>query len=98
MFYRNKENQLIKEVIEGWMSKYRHNDKLYEGRVIALWDSLVGPMISNETEHIYIKNKVLIVRLKSQALKHEMEFAKKKLVKLINKKAEHDVIKDILFV
>lgn len=90
-------DQNLKDAIEAWIAQYRFKDKFYEGKVISLWDSIVGDMISKETEQIYIRNKVLIVKLKSQALKFELEFAKKKLIKSINKKADREVITDISF-
>lgn len=88
----------IREAIEVWINQLKHQDQFYQGKVISHWDNIVGPVIARETEHIYIRNKVLIVKLKSQALKHELEFAKKKLVRIINKKADHEVITDISFI
>lgn len=90
-------DQTLKEAIETWIAQYRYRDKFYEGKVISLWDPIVGELISKETEHIYIKNKILIVKLKSQALKYELEFAKKNLIKSINKKAGREVITEISF-
>lgn len=91
-------DKTLKEAIEGWINQLKNQDQFYQGKVISLWDNIVGPIIARETEHIYIRNKVLIVKLKSQALKHELEFAKKKLVKTINKQADHEVINDISFI
>lgn len=90
-------DQTLKEAIEAWIAQYRYRDKYYEGKVITLWDPIVGAMISKETEQLYIKNKVLFVKLRSQALKFELEFAKKNLIKNINKKANREVITDISF-
>lgn len=91
-------DKILREAIESWINQLKDQDQFYQGKVISLWDNIVGPVIARETEHIYIRNKVLIVKLKSQALKHELEFAKKKLVKIINKKADHEVINDISFI
>lgn len=91
-------DKILREAIESWINQLKDQDQFYQGKVISLWDNIVGPVIARETEHIYIRNKVLIVKLKSQALKHELEYAKKKLVKIINKKADHEVINDISFI
>ncbi len=90
-------DQTLKEAIEAWIAQYKYRDKFYEGKIINLWDSIVGVMISRETEQLYIKNKVLFVKLKSPALKFELEYAKTKLIKSLNKKADHEVITDIIF-
>lgn len=91
-------DQSLKEAIENWINQLKNQDQFYQGKVIASWDNIVGPVIARETEHIYIRNKVLFVKLKSQALKHELEYARKKLIKAINKEADRDVITDISFI
>lgn len=95
---RNYDNQSLKDVIETWLAQYKHLDMIYEGKVLSLWDGIVGPVISKETDHMFIKNKVLMVKLKSDALRYEMEFSRKKLVKLINTKAGRKVIDDVIFI
>lgn len=91
-------DQTLKEAIEAWIGQLRNRNQFYEGKVVSLWDSIVGPIIAKETDHLYVKNKVLFVRLRSQALRHELEFAKKKLVKNINNAAGKDIINDIAFI
>lgn len=88
----------MREAIEAWINQLKNKDQFYQGKVLALWDNIVGPIIARETEHIFIRNKTLVVKLKSAALKHELEFAKKKLIKSINKEAERDIINDISFI
>lgn len=91
-------DQTLGEAIESWINQLKNKDQFYQGKVLSLWDTIVGPVIARETEHLYIRNKVLFVKLKSQALKHELEYARKKLVKSINEEAGRDVIKDISFI
>lgn len=91
-------DQSIKEALEEWMKLYRHRDKFMQGKAIASWDGIVGPIIAKETESIYINKKILFVKLRSAALKHELEYAKRKLVKSINKEAGAEVITEISFV
>ncbi|HLO92616.1 MAG TPA: DUF721 domain-containing protein [Lentimicrobium sp.] len=91
-------DQTMREAIEAWINQLKNKDQFYQGKVLALWDNIVGPIIARETEHIFIRNKTLVVKLKSAALKHELEFAKKKLIKSINKEAERDIINDISFI
>ena len=90
-------DQTLKEAIEAWIAQYKYRDKFYEGKILNLWDSIVGAMISKETEQLYIKNKVLFVKLKSPALRYELEYAKKKLIKSLNNKADHEVITELIF-
>ncbi|KAF0195811.1 MAG: hypothetical protein FD166_2777 [Bacteroidetes bacterium] len=97
MVKRISNNQSIREVIEELLSAYHIEDKVNETRVIGLWDQVVGKMIARETTHLYIKNKILYVKLNSPALRQELGYARTKLVKLLNKAAGSEVISDIAF-
>lgn len=98
MAKRITNNQSIKDVIEELISAYRIGDKLSQARVISLWDSVVGKMIARDTTHLYIKHRVLYVKLNSPALRQELGYAREKLIKSLNKAAGTDVIDDIAFV
>lgn len=98
MAKRITNNQSIKDVIEELINAYRIGDKLSQARVISLWDSVVGKMIARDTTHLYIKNRVLYVKLNSPALRQELGYAREKLIKSLNKAADSDVIDDIAFV
>ncbi len=97
MVSRMSNNQTIKEVIEELIAAYRIGDKLNETKVIGLWDQVVGKMIARETTHLYIKNKILYVKLNSPALRQELGYARTKLLKMLNKAAGTEVISDIAF-
>lgn len=98
MVKRLANNQTIKEVIEELIAAYRIGDKLNQTKVIGLWDSVVGKMIARETTHLYIKNRILYVKLNSPALREELGYARTKLIKSLNKAAGSEVIDDIAFV
>lgn len=90
-------DQTIKEAIEAWINQLRNKDKFYQGMVVDEWHNVVGDIISKETESLFFKGNNLYVKVKSQALKHELEFAKKKLVKNLNKKVGKDIVNEIMF-
>lgn len=98
MAKRITNNQTIKDVIEELINTYRIGDKLSQARVISLWDSVVGKMIARDTTHLYIKDRILYVKLNSPALRQELGYAREKLIKSLNKAAGSDVIDDIAFV
>lgn len=98
MAKRITNNQSIKDVIEELISAYRIGDKLSQARVISLWDRVVGKMIARDTTHLYIKHRILYVKLNSPALRQELGYAREKLIKSLNKAAGSEVIDDIAFV
>ncbi len=97
MVSRLSNDQTIREVIEELIAAYHIGDKLNQAKVIGLWDQVVGKMIARETTHLYIKNKILYVKLNSPALRQELGYARTKLVKMLNKAAGTEVISDIAF-
>ncbi len=98
MAKRLTNNQSLKDVIEELINTYRIGDKLNQTNVISLWDSVVGKMIARDTTHLYIKHRILYVKLNSPALREELGYARTKLIKSLNKAAGDDVIDDIAFV
>ena len=98
MAKRTTNNQSLRQVIEELIDAYRLSDKLNQARVISLWDNIVGKMIARDTTHLYIKNKILYVKLNSPALREELGYAKSKLIKSLNKAAGAEVIEDIAFI
>lgn len=98
MAKRLTNNQSLKDVIEELINTYRIGDKLSQANVISLWDSVVGKMIARDTTHLYIKHRILYVKLNSPALREELGYARTKLIKSLNKAAGADVIDDIAFV
>ncbi|MBK9670932.1 MAG: DUF721 domain-containing protein [Bacteroidetes bacterium] len=89
--------QSLKEVINELLAAYRLDGKLHEVRLINSWESLMGISVAKHTTKIYIAKRTLYVELNSAALRHELSYAKTKLIELLNKEANHDVISEIVF-
>jgi len=93
-----KSNEItLKEAIEALLISYKLSDKLDETRLIASWVKVVGKLIVRHTDELYVKNRILYVKLDSAALRNELAMAKSKLVISINRTTGKDVIEDIRF-
>jgi predicted nucleic acid-binding Zn ribbon protein len=93
-----KSNEItLKEAIEALLISYKLTDKLDETRLIASWDKVVGKLIVRHTDDMYVKNRVLFVKLDSAALRNELAMAKSKLIVSLNRITAKDVIEDIRF-
>lgn len=86
----------LKEAIREFLSTYRLDDKLLERQVIQLWPEVMGKLISNHTKDLYIRNKILYVKLDSAPLRSELSFAREKICKALNKAVNSDVIKEVV--
>ena len=87
----------LRQAIEEMLKTYQLDRKLTETRLINSWEKVVGRMIAKHTSTLYIRNKKLIVKLDSAALKNELSYAKEKIKNALNKEAGQEVITDIVF-
>jgi len=93
---KRSNDQSLGDAIKEFLQAYRLEDKLNETRLIASWPKVMGKLIANHTTDLYIKNKILFVKLDSAALRSELSYAKEKIVKALNKEANVDVIEDLV--
>lgn len=94
---KNSNEQTLKEAIFKLLKTYKLQDGINETKIINSWEGIVGKMITNHTENLYIRNNKLYLKLDSPALKHELSFAKSKLIKSLNDIVKQQVIDDIIF-
>jgi len=86
----------LKEAIEHLLNAYGMKDRINQSKLINSWETVVGSMVQRHTLDIYIKRKILYVKVDSAALRNELSYAKEGLVKNLNKYAGADVIKEIV--
>lgn len=94
---KKSNDQTLKEVINELLESYKLGDKLKEVRLIDSWEKVVGKLINKHTKNLYIKKKVLFVKLDSAALRNELSYARQKIIKALNKEADEEVIENIVF-
>ena len=83
---------LIKEFYE----LHKGPNYLEEQRVIQSWPQVVGPFIASHTIDLSIKNKVLFVRVDSDALRSELGYSKSLLIKNLNEVVGKEIISEIV--
>ncbi len=65
---------------------------LLEARVINLWQPLMGDIINRYTEKIFVKNRVLFVKVNQAALKNELLYLQEQIIVKINKEVGEDAV------
>lgn len=86
------------EVLKEFLKTYRLEEKVNERKLINAWEAIVGDMIARHTENLYIKRKILFVKLDSPALKNELSYAREKITKSLNTAVGRKVIEDVKFI
>ena len=83
---------LIKEFYE----QHRGSDYLDEVKLINSWPKVVGLFIASHTIDLCIKNKVLFVRVDSDALRSELGYSKSLLIRNLNDLVGKEVVREIV--
>jgi len=94
---RKNDSQSLKDAIESLLKVYQLESKFQESYISANWEQIVGKPISSRTTEVYVSKEKLFVNINSAPLKKELLLAKQKLIQLVNKAANKEIVKDIIF-
>jgi len=94
---RRKETQKISDILKEVTGSSNLNQKLQETRLIENWGHLLGPMIQNSTQKIFISNRVLFVYIESPVVRNELFMMRTRLLEALNQSVRQKVIDYIVF-
>jgi len=69
---------------------------LAEYRIEKSWNELLGRNVAMATRSLYIKDRVLFVKLHSSVLRNELTMIKADLIRRLNESAGSEVIDDVI--
>lgn len=82
---RRVNTQKIGDVLQDY---FRDNPDLYKRvldiRIQRAWGEVLGEMVLQYTQNLYVKDKTLYVSLSSSVLRSELSFCKDRLVQSLN--------------
>lgn len=90
-----KEVKPISELLSQYLRRQGMETPLMQRRVVDLWDSLLGPTISQYTSEKFIKNQVLYVKILNPALRQDLNMMRSQLVKRLNDAVGSQIITDV---
>lgn len=85
----------IGELLADFIHGSELEQPLLERKVLTLWPELLGPTIAQMTGEIQVKNGVLLVHIRSAALKAQLFEVRYELVHKLNAAVGANVLKDI---
>ncbi len=94
---RRKETQSISDILAEFSRDKKFDTKLMETRLIDNWGQMLGPVIDNATQKVYISNRVLFVHIESAVVKNELFMMRSQIVDALNKSVGAKVIDSITF-
>lgn len=94
---KRQEAMPVGEILRGLLKTQRLDTKLDEMKLIKLWPAMMGTVVSEYTQKLYIKNGILYVNLTSAVLRSELLMCREMLIKRLNKEMGIPIVKDIIF-
>lgn len=85
----------LKDAIKQMLSVYKMSGKMDELSIQKEWEELLGPMIAKRTRKIKLKDRILHVQIESSVLRHELLFAKRKIVQDLNARMGQKLIDEL---
>ena len=89
-------NTEIKDLVNIFLKKNKLEKGLLDLEVKKVWFELMVNGIANYTLDVNLRNKTLYIKLSSPALKQELSYGKEKLMDLINKKFDKEIVQKIV--
>ena len=93
---RNYKLKPIKNIIENFVEQKSISDGIFNVKVQKAWENAVEKKILDYTKEIYVKGEVLYIKVSNPILKQEILYSKQKVINLINRELEKDLIKKIV--
>lgn len=85
----------IDEILKEFIKENNLTKGIQKLLVEKLWPELMGKGIANYTESVTLKNKTLVIKLKSSVLREELSYGKEKIIKMMNEHLGEEVINQI---
>ena len=94
---RKSDTSSLKDAINAMIDNYKIRGKYDENRLIASWEEMMGKPIAKRTEKIFIKEKILFVKLNSAPLRQELTMSKSKVLEIIHHQFSKELVEEVKF-
>lgn len=92
---RNKNNQTIRDLIRVMLNDAGLQQKFDRLEIIRCYHESMGTVISNKTKEVIVKDRTLILKINSGALKEELSMNKQRIIELVNERFGSKAIDDL---
>jgi predicted nucleic acid-binding Zn ribbon protein len=92
---RNKNNHTIRDLIRVMLNDAGLQQKFDRLEIIRCYHEAMGTVISNKTKEVIVKDRTLILKINSGALKEELSMNKQRIIELVNERFGSKAIDDL---
>ncbi|MBW7867928.1 MAG: DUF721 domain-containing protein [Brumimicrobium sp.] len=94
---RFQEDTNLEKIISKMFKAWGLAPKMKELDVVAAWPELMGKGVAHRTQEIYIRNKILHLKMNSSVMRDELVYGRSVIIQRINEYAGEEVIVDVWF-
>lgn len=96
-FEKETKEKDMGSLVDKLMKSLGLQDKMKEIEVIEAWPELMGNGVAHRTEKLYIRNKILHIKLNSSVMRDELQYGRTIIIDRVNKFAGFGIIHDVWF-
>lgn len=96
MVIRRTQSRPVREIIEELLKSSGIDQKLKERELIRQWDEVVGKTIARSTESLYIRDRKLIVSIRSSVIRNELMMIRDGLKLELNRRSGQELIDEVV--
>ncbi len=93
---RRTNDHSLKDAIQHLLTAYKLKGKVLETRLLGEWETLVGNTVARYTDDLFVREKILYVKVSNGTIKQELLYSKEELLKRLNDFAGEKALNDIV--
>ncbi len=95
---RRQNTETLDQVIQRYIKSIGAEPKIMEIRVKNSWDEVMGTAIAQQTKSIFLRGKVLFVKIQSPIVKAELSMLKQSILLRMNEAVGEGTLTEIRFI
>lgn len=85
------------KAFQGFLREENLEHTFRQKKLLTNWEQVMGKTIASRTEKLFIKDRVLFIKVTSAPLKNEMLVAKPQILEIITKELGPNEVTDVRF-
>lgn len=94
--FRKQNTQSLADIISEIMGRPALSKGIYQSRIPAAWEEVMGKPVARVTRNVFFRNGVLFVSLNSSIIRGELLMHKSKIIENLNEHIGRAIITDLV--
>lgn len=92
----SKKPRALNSILRDFMKKIPRHKELNRGMILHLWPEVVGTRVAKATRDLHFERGNLIVKVESEAWRHELHMSRFSIRKKLNEKVGNETVTEII--